>query len=326
MILKRVTLLLILGVFSVSVVVDAQEYVTDGLVAFYTLDEDDIEDDIVIDVVGGNDATIRGTLAPIDGRIDEALEFDGAGNYVEIPPLGDFEQLSVECWALGGQFGGIQGIVSTWQWAPGKVHFKFESGQIQVHKNDGQKIRFNAEEDRWYHIVYTTDTLLNELKLYVDGELVDQGVAGGTLENMNERRIGSEHNGRYLVGIVDEVRIYDRVLEEDEVIENFEVESNDSEPEPEPIVFKRGDSDANGTVNITDAVYTLSHLFTGGPAPGCPDAADADDDGSLAITDAVFELNWLFGSGTIPPAPGPEACGSDPSPDLLVCESSQPCA
>ena len=215
---------------------DAQDFVTDGLVAMYTLNEADIDGKVVKDVFGGKDAKIMGTLKSVDGATDgsgEALEFEGKpDSYVEIPDLGDFEHVSIECYALEGQFGGIQGIVSTWQWAAGKVHFKFEGNQIQVHKNDGVKIRLNAETDTWYHIIYTSNTKDNELKLYVDGELVDEGNAGATPENMQERRIGSEHDGRFLIGMMDNVRIYDRILEEEEVVQNFESQSDQLPVEP----------------------------------------------------------------------------------------------
>ena len=103
---------------------------------------------------------------------------------------------------------------------------------LQVDKNGGIKIRFGAEAETWYHIVYTTDTKDNELKLYVDGELVDEGVAGAEPEQMNERRIGSEHDGRFLIGMIDNVRIYDRVLDEDEVMQNFESKSDQLPVEP----------------------------------------------------------------------------------------------
>lgn len=215
---------------------DAQDFVTDGLVAIYTLNEADIDGKVVKDVFGGNDAELVGSLKSVEGATDatgEALEFEGkAENYIQIPELGEFEHVSIECYALEAQFGGIQGIVSTWQWAAGKVHFKFEGNQIQVHKNDGVKIRLNAETDTWYHIIYTSNTKDNELKLYVDGELVDEGNAGATPELMNERRIGSEHDGRYLIGMIDNVRIYDRILEEDEVKQNFESKSDQLPVEP----------------------------------------------------------------------------------------------
>ena len=216
--------------------VDAQDFVTDGLVAMYTLNEADMDGKVVKDTLGENDAELVGKLKFVKGATGgtgEAMEFEGKpDNYVQIPDMGDFEFVSIECYALEGQFGGIQGIVSTWQWAAGKVHFKFEGNQIQVHKNDGVKIRLAAETDTWYHIIYTSNTKDDELKLYVDGELVDEGAAGGTPENMKERRIGSEHDGRYLIGMMDNVRIYDRILDEDEVKQNFESKSDQLPVEP----------------------------------------------------------------------------------------------
>ena len=222
--------------FCYTPAVDAQDFVTDGLVAVYTLNESDVDGKVVKDLLGENDAELVGKLKFVEGATDgtgDAMEFEGkADNYVKIPDMGDFEFVSIECYALEGQFSGIQGIVSTWMWEAGKVHFKFEGNQIQVHKNDGVKIRLAAETDTWYHIIYTSDTKNDELKLYVDGELVDEGTAGTTPENMKERRIGSEHNGRYLIGMIDNVRIYDRILEEDEVMQNFESKSDQLPVEP----------------------------------------------------------------------------------------------
>ena len=236
--LRNISAIYILGILLTTFwyvnAADAQDFVTDGLVAIYTLNEADIEGKTVKDTFGGKDAKIEGTLTSVEGATDgtgEALEFEG-DSYIEIPAMGEFDHVSIECYALEGQFGGIQGIVSTWMWAAGKVHFKFEGNQIQVHKNDGVKIRLNAEEERWYHIIYTSNTKDNELKLYVDGELVDEGNAGTTPELMDERRIGSEHDGRFLIGMIDNVRIYDRILDENEVMQNFESQSDQLPVEP----------------------------------------------------------------------------------------------
>lgn len=84
--------------------------------------------------------------------------------------------------------------------------------------------------------------------------------------------------------------------------------------------FRRGDADDNGAVNLTDAVRLLGHLFQGGAAPSCPDAADMDDDAALKITDAVYLLASLFRGGPAPPPPGVDTCGTDPTQDELgVC-------
>jgi hypothetical protein len=85
--------------------------------------------------------------------------------------------------------------------------------------------------------------------------------------------------------------------------------------------FRRGDADASGAVNITDAEYTLNYLFLGGPAPSCLDAADADDSGDLNITDPIHTLTFLFLGGSTMPPPYSEP-GDDPSPDDLDCVSS----
>jgi hypothetical protein len=84
-------------------------------------------------------------------------------------------------------------------------------------------------------------------------------------------------------------------------------------------LFIRGDSDGTGFVDITDAVYVLRHLFQGGPAPGCQDAADVDDDGGLVLTDAVYLLVHLFQGGPPPPPPYPGP-GRDTTDDGLNCE------
>ncbi len=89
---------------------------------------------------------------------------------------------------------------------------------------------------------------------------------------------------------------------------------------PESPLFHRGDADNDGGINVTDGVFILNFLFSGGATPSCRESADADDDGSINVTDGVFVLNFLFSGGAEPLPPGPLGmpCGPDPdgSPDL----------
>ena len=48
-------------------------------------------------------------------------------------------------------------------------------------------------------------------------------------------------------------------------------------PPPDP-VFRRGDSNGDGDVNISDPVHILNWLFAGGPAPKCLASANANGD------------------------------------------------
>jgi hypothetical protein len=88
--------------------------------------------------------------------------------------------------------------------------------------------------------------------------------------------------------------------------------------------FRRGDSNADGAVDIADAIYHLSWQFLGGPQPTCLDAADSDKDGVHNLTDAVFTLQFLFSGGTEPPPPGPRECGEDAT-GVFGCEAYGSC-
>ena len=85
--------------------------------------------------------------------------------------------------------------------------------------------------------------------------------------------------------------------------------------------FVRGDTDGSGTTEITDSIRIFLYLFAGGIDLDCQDAADVDDSGIMEITDGVYLLNYLFLAGSPPSAPFP-SCGTDPTEDTLVCESS----
>jgi hypothetical protein len=88
--------------------------------------------------------------------------------------------------------------------------------------------------------------------------------------------------------------------------------------------FRRGDSNGDGTFNISDPIHTLAFLFTGGVPPRCRDAADANDDGAIDVSDAPFSLSFLFLRGSAPRAPFPD-CGPDPTADRLDCEVFAAC-
>jgi formylglycine-generating enzyme required for sulfatase activity len=82
--------------------------------------------------------------------------------------------------------------------------------------------------------------------------------------------------------------------------------------------FRRGDANDDGGIDLSDAIFVLRFLFSGGgTAPSCPDAADANDDGSPDLGDPIFLLNYQFRGGAAPPSPGPMNCGPDPTPDSL---------
>jgi len=82
--------------------------------------------------------------------------------------------------------------------------------------------------------------------------------------------------------------------------------------------FIRGDANGDAGIDLSDAVFVLRYLFTGGSAPACEDSADMDDSGKVDISDAAYLLNHLFKGGPTLVAPYPDL-GYDWTPDGFVC-------
>jgi hypothetical protein len=110
----------------------SQNYVTDGLLGFWTMDREDIKGNAVMDVSGNNNhGEASGGPEIVKGKIDETFHFDGVDDFVQLPDMGNEPAVSVEVWAIIEKpFPDIRGMVSTFdppQWKAGSVHFKFEA-------------------------------------------------------------------------------------------------------------------------------------------------------------------------------------------------------
>jgi len=98
----------------------------------------------------------------------------------------------------------------------------------------------------------------------------------------------------------------------------------ESIPLPGGPYFRRGDANNDGSMDMSDAIYTLGCLFLGQSCSDCDDATDANDDGAIDLSDPTYTLGHIFQGGTAPPPPF-AACGGDPTPDGLGCASYGPC-
>ncbi len=61
-----------------------------------------------------------------------------------------------------------------------------------------------------------------------------------------------------------------------------------------------GDANNDGSFNVGDAVFTIAHVFKGGPAPACKSAADANHDNAVNVGDAVYSISAVFKGGPPP--------------------------
>jgi uncharacterized Ntn-hydrolase superfamily protein len=64
--------------------------------------------------------------------------------------------------------------------------------------------------------------------------------------------------------------------------------------------YRWGDANGDGNINVGDAVFIVSYIFRGGPAPVPTDAADANCDTKLNVGDAIYIVNYIFREGPTP--------------------------
>jgi M6 family metalloprotease-like protein len=61
-----------------------------------------------------------------------------------------------------------------------------------------------------------------------------------------------------------------------------------------------GDASRDGSVDISDVVYLIAYIFSGGSAPSPLLAGDANHEGSVDISDVVYLIAYIFSGGSAP--------------------------
>jgi len=180
-----------------------------------------------IDLSGhGNNGTIYGAQC-VQGRSGEALSFDGVDDYVEVldsASLNITDEITIVVWFNTFAFTDpyYQGLVKRGTWENGFLIAVDVDPPHPVllwfRKNDsGLGISFGATEvGEWYQVVAV---------LRADGTA--EGWLNGSLEKTVTKRalgsisaplyIGSFEIARFHNGLIDEVRIYNRALSEEEI-------------------------------------------------------------------------------------------------------------
>jgi hypothetical protein len=250
--------LLALVVFMVCSVsgVEGQEFVTDGLVSFWTFDRNTISGDTVEDVWGNNNGKVTDAQIAA-GKINEGLEFNGSSSLVTIEEdksLDITDAMSIEAWIK----------MSAWQADPNRnvIMARYDQDQnkrylqFSINPDNGlaaymgysngtayfQTQKGGTNRDwigEWVHVAFTWDYSDGGLaKLYVNGEEIgsyqDQQALEEPLVPYNIPWIigAMPPQSRYFAGVIDEVRIYNKRLSDEEIKRNFNVKSNNVAVQP----------------------------------------------------------------------------------------------
>ena len=72
------------------------------------------------------------------------------------------------------------------------------------------------------------------------------------------------------------------------------------EPGCNPSQYICGDANYDERVNVSDAVYIINYVFSGGAEPDPWESGEVNCDGRVNISDAVYLINYVFSSGHNP--------------------------
>ena len=186
--------------------------------------------DNVLDAAGTNHGTNYGTKYSYDnpsppvefGRASR--DFDGVNDYVDLGNIHNDTVFTVSAWIKRDRIDGTysEGVVGKWATTiDDDKHWLLYSTQVShtfiINQTNNTKIicagPASISSNQWYHLAATLDG--TNIKLYVDGSLVDTQTYDGTIKiNATNTKIGvfSDSNNNFFEGKIADVRYYDTDL------------------------------------------------------------------------------------------------------------------
>jgi len=231
--MKSISVILTLILF-VSAFAYAAEDTDDTLILYFSFDELDGENTIDHSQYGNN-GVINGTPELVEGKFGNAMKFNGSSDWVEVPhdaSLNVETGVTVMAWINAERLSGPndeqwQGILSKGN-SPRSYSFYTETGNQCLHlsANGGSTCNTQLEINKWTHIVGQVDNDFH--RFWIDGVLAGEFGGKTTLPGASDTSnvfVGTSSEGasRLFQGIIDEVRIWNRALSEEEVIAEMEV-------------------------------------------------------------------------------------------------------
>jgi hypothetical protein len=198
----------------------------EGLIGYWSFDEG--SGDVAEDSSGnGNDGNLVRDPEWVDGKYGKALKFSTAQRHkVEIPHSDSFatitEAVTMEAWVNPANFSawfsfGVKGDITYGM-------FINPARYVRIHYSGGSTLdtpanSINANE--WTHVVGTYDG--TTVRIYLNGEVkAEMDASAAIAANASSYVIGGTQESRdWFDGMIDEVKLYNRGLTEDEVKESM---------------------------------------------------------------------------------------------------------
>ena len=225
--ISRFVVVVIVLTFIAAYMAEAQ-VVEDGLIAYWTFDEANIDGDTAEDIIGGFDGTIIGAPEIIPGEVNEALKFNGTTDNVEaeIPDSLLADGATFELWFKQDAPTGWGIIIKI---SPDKIELSIGGGMPEVWSQVGSfDSGVPSSDGAWHHAALSVSD--SNIVLYLDGENVGETAGSLIFAAVSGVTIAKDPGFAFWTGMVDEVRVYSRALSAEEVNQNMEAKVISVEP------------------------------------------------------------------------------------------------
>ncbi len=201
-----------------------------GLVSYWPFNEG--TGTLADDSYGTNAGTVNGANW-IQGISGTALEFNGTSDYIGLPNNTSLRpaNISLAAWIYPGTLGGQLPIIAleTTTGLDEGAKLALNDGLIQLYIGTGiDEVQYLTgtvtQTNEWYHVAGTYNGTRTALS--INGQEVDSELLTGdiTYTITRDMRVGSWDVGtpKYFDGKIDEVRVYDTALTEQEIADLYE--------------------------------------------------------------------------------------------------------
>lgn len=215
---------LLLGAVAIFFAFGAQAQ--SGLIARYLLNGS------AVDAVGTNHGTVVGAVPTADrfGAPNAAYSFNGTSGRIEfvVPPLTQVNNWTISAWVKAGNFtqagmavymGSDNGVGATgygFGLNGSSVLQGFNPYNAGGYFSSGQSFSATGQ---WHHVVMFRGT--GQIGFYLNGVLSTPN-SSTTVDVPTDFTIGSQNGVRYFNGAIDDVRIFNRALTSNEVIQIYQ--------------------------------------------------------------------------------------------------------
>tara|TARA_R100001510_G_scaffold57250_1_gene64749 strand:+ start:289 stop:2289 length:2001 start_codon:yes stop_codon:yes gene_type:complete len=218
---------------------------------------------------------------------NHSVDFDGVDDFIQLGEPISYTQHTISTWVKISDTGVSKTIIDARDAADDGIRIRTDANEQIIYEVGTSDISTSDSfVDVWTHIVATYDGTTQ--KLYINGSLVSSATTEQEISTTTNAKIGARNfnnSANIFAGKIDELAIYDRALEEEEVTKIYRIKYGAN-------LVQNGNFDELGSELVTDGGFTDAsnwNLTIGTPTVSGGTGNFPDETNSFIIQSSVVD-------------------------------------